>query len=216
MGRLNQLFRKIDIFLFEKLNILKETPQFQAFYSALDTLTDIQRKMVFQAISYTVILSPLLMAGYFFLSNLDLREELEIKQQITRLIYSYKDKSSISSSIRQTALSSAVLKKKDDLLAIVKQVSGISQPMKIENFSYEKVSNTLSITKGTLTFEDLTTKTLTLLIDNIMLRNKIKIARIDIKKDVKLNTLKGDLDLIPTTELLKLMEIKRGCKDVRV
>lgn len=200
MKAINNIFHKMDEFLFKKLDEVKNIQQVQMILGKLDTLPEEYQKIANQGISFFIVLLPLLFTLVFWVGNSSLKGELEEKQQIWKMIQSINEQNAALNGVSRLVLSPFPVSSKNELSGRVsgalKSVGIDNSKVNVQNFESKTNSSGVTESEATLNFNGFATKDLTSFLTSLIDRQKLKISRINVKKLKSKNSLNGEIGII--------------------
>jgi len=82
MKALMKLFKKIDQFIFVKLDLFKNDSSFQKFNDLKAHFNEEQQNTISQVIVFGVIIIPFIISGFIYWENYKIKRNIELKNQI--------------------------------------------------------------------------------------------------------------------------------------
>ena len=196
IGKISFLFKNMDKMIFEQIDSFKNSPAYDEIWDKLESLSGGQGKTVFQILSVMVVLLPFMITTIFWWGNSSLKDSLDARREITKIIHDYKLKNAIAVPLKSAGTSAVPLKSKEDFTRILNISSGQKESVKIKKIKSKKISKNLGRSRVLLSFQNLTTGALMSMLKNAYSRHKARVSNINIKKDKVLKTLNGEMELI--------------------
>ena len=196
ISKISLYFKDIDKKIFEQLEFVNKSPVYEDFLDRLESFSDGRGKIVAMALAGGMVVLPLFVALMFWWGNSNLKESLDVKKNIAQTIHNYRSKEAVSLPLKSQRVSGALLKSKEDFLQAIRVPPDKKQRIVVEKLKYKRVSKGLGRSIVSLSFNNLTTKSLMDMMKNIVYQRKASVSRIHIEKDKVLKTLKGKIELI--------------------
>ncbi|MDB9786760.1 hypothetical protein OAB57_01530 [Bacteriovoracaceae bacterium] len=198
------LFKKIDNFLFIKIDELKKTPFFNKYLESLSRFTFESQNIINQITTYLIIFFPIIVTAIFYINVSKKSRELDLKQNILKeATHSLNMKQSIKT-LKKTFFTTPPFQNRSDLNNRIKLASNKSR-IDLKNISLKSFKSTIAIgninsTKSDIEFKALSLKELVSLVSFLTKNKQIKINNIKIHKDDK-SLLNGTFNIIKYDEL---------------
>jgi len=200
MDKSNNIFSKIDDFIFQKLDFLKNEGSFQKVNELLSGLDEAQQKIFEQIITFTFILIPYLIIIFLWWGNHKIRTNMEVKSQILDQISTLSGNKDARSFLSSTYLAPVAIASSDELDNKIKHLlaSNNIDQTKVKVLNYTQVPTTSSITKieASISFQNFGTLDFSNFMRLLVDQEKFKVMRINLEKNKTSNLLDGTISLI--------------------
>ena len=195
-----KMFKKIDQFIFVKLDLFKNDNSFQKFNDLNSALNEEQQKVIAQVFVFGIALMPYIVSAFFFFGNYKIRKNIELKNQILEQISLLNaNHNSLNNTSNQYASTAAYTSKEelDNKIRNLFSSRGIDQnKVSITDFNQINSSSTVSRIETTIHFENFGTQDFSNFLNTLMDAEKFKVQKISLLKNVTNNLLQGDLTLV--------------------
>lgn len=197
MKSIKNIFLIIDLFLFSKVEFLKESYPYQKYLELLNNFHAETRSTLNQLIIVLFISLPLFLSLIFLIANMNYKSGVEQKRDILKTAQEIIDiKNGIQSSKSQI-LSKAILTPESTFEQKIKDIASQSK-IKLTNVSVHDiktttVNNNYLETSAIIDISSLGLNDLTLFLQSLYLNHKIMIKEIRLKKDPTSQLLSGSL-----------------------
>ena len=196
INKINLYFKSIDKSIFEQLRFVNKSPIYEEFSDRLESVSDGRGKIIAMFLAGAIIIFPVLITLMFWWGNLSLKNSLQVKKGIAQVIHDYKLKEAVSIPLKSRETVGALPTNKEDFLRIVNLPLGKKKSVTVEKLKYKRISKSLGRSVASIRFNNLTTKTLVNMVENLVSQHKSKISRIRIEKDKVLKTLGGIIEIV--------------------
>lgn len=200
MKRLQNIFIKIDDFIFKKIDLLKADGSFQKFNELLVGLEEDQQKIFAQVFTFSLLFLPYLFVLTLWWGNHKTKANLELKGQILEQIASLTGNKEALNSVSSTYVSPNPIMGQEDLDNKVRNLmsaSAIDQnKVRIISFNQLSTSNSIAKIETVLNFQNFGTLDFSNFMRSLVEQEKFKIIRINLTKDLTSNLLQGDVSLM--------------------
>ncbi len=195
-----KFFIKIDEFIFQKIDLLKNEGFFQKFNDAIANLNEDKQKMAAQAITFTCLLIPFIFVFVLWWGNYQMKKNIGLKKQIIDQIALLEGNKSTLNNITANYLGSSALNSQNDLDARVKNLltANSIDPNKvtITSFNQYSTSSTVSKVEADLQFKNFGTLDFSNFLRSIVETERFKIAKVTLKKVDESKLLQGTISLL--------------------
>jgi hypothetical protein len=194
---LKKIFRYLDDKTFIGADQLKVSSSYQQALSPIESLPSEVQTYVNRSISILLPIIPIIIFLVLLLNNLFMRSDLSTKKELLQLIRDVKTQKAEVLSFERALMSPTQVSTKDDFSKRVQGLAVTSQinASLIQVKSYEqRQTGELNQSLAKVSFKNLSTIQLTTFLDQILIKEKVKIKDISIEKSLGL--LKGTLDII--------------------
>lgn len=200
MDKAKNFFIKIDEFIFQKIDQLKNDSSFQKLNEYLSGIEEDQQKIMAQVLTFSLILIPYLFVATLWWSNHKTKKNLEVKNQILEQIATLNGNRDTLNTVSSNYVSPTPINGREDLESkIVNMIStsGIEQTkVHVVNFSQLSTSNTISKVEAMINFRNFGTQDFSNFMRALVEQEKFKIKKIDLNKDSNTNLLSGEVSLL--------------------
>ena len=194
------VFIKIDEFIFQKLDLLRNDGFFQKFNDAISGLEEAQQKAIAQVTTFTFILVPFMFAAVLWWGNSQARKDLDVKKQIIEQIAFYDGNQSAFTNISANYLSPSAIMSQNDLDSklknILASVSIDAQKVNISNFNVLSTTSSISKVEATVNFKSFGTSDFSNFIRGLTESERFKILKVNLVKNKESNLLEGSMSLM--------------------
>ena len=194
------LFIKIDEFIFQKIDLLKNEGFFQKFNDAIANLNEDKQKIAAQAVTFTTILIPFIFVFVLWWGNYQMKKNISLKKQIIDQIALLEGNKSTLNNISSNYLASSPLNSQDDLDARIRNLLAANSidpnKVNITNFNQFSSSSTVSKVEADLQFKNFGTLDFSNFLRGIVESERFKIAKVTLKKMDESKLLQGTISLL--------------------
>lgn len=199
MGKARYFFMKIDQFVFTKLDQLKNDSNFQKLNDVLLNMNDEQQKTFMQVLVFTAIIVPYFMICLFWWSNSNIKNRVEIKNQIVEQISLLNGNKDTLNNISVKYLSTKGLQSKEEIenkiVNIASRYNINSNKIKLIDFFPISSTSTVAKTEAKIKFSDFGTMDFSNFMREIVDIEKFKILRVDLTKNIDNGLLQGTIEV---------------------
>lgn len=191
----NNLVKRFDLFLFQKLDEVKNQASYGKsveFYSNLDE--DQQRIAKWALLSLTALLPMILVLIFWFQNNTlqnDLESRIELVDTMQEIITQNSEAGGLSLGLAASTPISSESEMQTRLSTTLSRSSVDLSKIRISNFSMENVSDTLVRSESDVKFDGLSTEQLMSLFTYMIQTEKFKISSVEIIRNSRTNLLEG-------------------------
>ncbi len=200
MDKTKSAFIKIDEFIFQKLDILKNDPGFQKINELLFSLEEKQQKLFAQILTFSLIIIPYIFILVFWWGNSRLRFNQEIKMQILEQISTLNGNKDVKATVSSSYLAPIAILSQEDLDNKIRNLmssNNIDQSkVRIANFTQASSSSSLSKIEATAVFQNFGTQDFSNFMRTLIDQEKFKILQINMTKDNNTKLLNGEVSLM--------------------
>ena len=193
------IFHKIDEVVFAKIDTLKSSPFYSKYTETIDQLKDTHQRYVNTAISYSLILLPVIITSFILYGNISTRIQLAQKQSILDEIELFNAKNMLISDMERKLTTAMPINTKNSLLNRLNNLSSrssISQEyISVQDFQTVRSVGSIKEYSAQVAFKSLSTKQLSSFLA-FLIKEKINISLLDIKKTEDISSLEGNISLI--------------------
>ena len=113
------LFRKVDQYLFEKIDIMKKSPGYQNFQDTFQALDEEQQKLAKLVVTVLMFAIPAIFIFTFWATNYSLQSDLDLRKKIVNRAQEIIKQQKRTESLTSTLLSSDVVDSQDTLNSVI-------------------------------------------------------------------------------------------------
>ncbi len=191
------LSKIIDEKLFQGVDQLKSTPQYNQVSSQLETIPEEYGKYVNQLITYALSFFPLLilfiMAIYFMMAQSTISDKRELLEQLIDTNYLVSEASQYEKDLVGRLQITSLAEMKNEITRLAGQQGIDSASLSVESFDTQKIGG-LNKSKAELKLSNLNTPELIALMRVLAVNEKFKIHNIDLKRTT--DSISGNISLI--------------------
>jgi hypothetical protein len=200
MNNIIKLFKKIDQFIFLKLDLFKNDSNFKKFNDLKSNFNEDQQKMLSQILVFGIIFIPFIIAGFLSYGNYKIKKNIEIKTQILEQISQLNSNHETLNTTSSQYVSSSAYATREDLdnkLRNIFSAKGLDQSkISITDFNQISSRSTSSKIEATIHFENFGTQDFSIFLSTIVDAEKFKVQKVSLLKNKTNNLLQGDLTLV--------------------
>ncbi len=194
------LFKKIDGQIFEQIDKIKDHPNILVIKDFLGTLEDnVLNTMKYIGTSIFLVI-PLIVFVIFKFMNADIEKSIELKKQIIQHSNEIISNKKVIEETARSILSPETIDNQDIFQSkITNIVTPLGIPLdkiKISNFFNEVLPGNISKSEVLIKIGNFTTEDFAVFLKAISFNNKIKLGKIEIKRDPKLKVINGIIKTI--------------------
>lgn len=195
-----KMFKKIDQFIFLKLDLFKNDSSFQKFNDLKANLNEEQQNVFSQILVFGFIFIPFIVCGVLAFGNFKIRKNIELKNQILEQISLLNSNHDALNNTSNQYVSSAAYTSREDLDNKIRNLfsgKGIDQnKVSITEFNQVNSSSTVSKIETTIHFENFGTQDFSNFLNTMVDAEKFKVQKMTLLKNKTNNLLQGDLTLV--------------------
>jgi hypothetical protein len=192
--------KKIDSFIFEKIDLFKKSPNYSPIQDFYTSLEDEQQKWVKVLLLLSVFVVPLLLLFSFWISNAflssDYKERYAIVQKAQQIIREQQKVDVLASNL----ISESPVDSQDSMNSLLLNALGGTgvdlARVKVAGFKLEDIGGNLVKSESDITFDSLSTEQLMDVFINLFSRAKVKISAVNIEKNEASQLLFGTFHII--------------------
>ncbi|MDD4973575.1 MAG: hypothetical protein PHY93_04450 [Bacteriovorax sp.] len=200
MEKSNNIFIKIDEFIFQKLDFLKTDSSFQKINELLTGLDEEQQKFIAQLLTFTLLIIPYLFVMTLWWGNHKNHVNHEVKSQILEQISTLNGNRDALANVSSTYLAPVAIQGPEDLDNKIRNLMSANniEQTKVHVLNFTQVSTTSSIAKieTTLSFQNFGTQDFSNFMRALVEQEKFKVLRISLSKNKTTNLLNGEVSLM--------------------
>ena len=194
-----EILKKIDNFIFSKLDQFQDHPEYQKFNDAYGALEERVQEIIKAGLAITIIIFPLLIIMIFSLSNSSLKEELRMKEEIITMSHELIQEQALIKNAENTILGRQMVDSQsalqDKITAVVNQSGLDANNIQVSKFSLNDLKGNIIETKINVKYTSLSNDNLFNFINTLVAREKVKVETLVINKNQASNLLDGMLIL---------------------
>jgi len=200
MNALMKLFKKLDQFIFLKLDLLKNENGLQQFNDLKANLNEQQQNTIAQVIVFSIIIFPFLISSFLWYGNSQLKKNIELKKQILEQISVLTNNRDSLNNTSNLYVSSGAFTSKEDIDNKVRNLfsaKGIDQS-KVTILDFNLISSNSAISKieTNIHFENFGTQDFSNFLNTMIDAQKFKVQKISLTKNKDNELLQGDVTLM--------------------
>lgn len=199
MGSARNFFLKLDQFIFNKIDQLKNDSGLLKLNDLLLNLTDDQQRIFIQILVFSFILVPYFFLGIFWWSNHTIKTRLDFKNQIIDQIALLNGNRDTLSNVTNNYLSTNGINSRDEIegkiINIASRYNINSNKIRLLDFSPISTSNTITKTEAKIKFTDFGTQDFSNFMRELVEIEKFKIYKVDLNKNIDNSLLEGTLEI---------------------
>jgi hypothetical protein len=195
-----KIFKAVDEFMFKIVDEFSALAPIRKINDELEALPEQQQKIINQVLSFIFILIPTVFVISMFLTNQSLRETNRLRSKVLQLYVQNNIQGSQLGSIGQNLIGPTTLENSNDFQQIVRSIQSSRSinvnSVNISHFENVSVGSDLQQSIVGLSFSELTTQDLTILITDLIQRQRVKIQAIEVEKNQTTRFLQGSIEVI--------------------
>lgn len=199
MGNAKNFFLKIDQFIFNKIDQMKNDSGLLKLNDLLLNLTDDQQRVFIQVLVFSFILVPYFFLGIFWWSNHTIKSRLNYKNQIIDQIALLNGNRDTLNNVTNNFLSTNGINSRDEIegkiINIASRYNINSNKIRLLDFSPISPSNTITKTEAKIKFTDFGTQDFSNFMRELVEIEKFKIYKVDLNKNIDNSLLEGTLEI---------------------
>jgi hypothetical protein len=200
MSNSTKIFKKIDQFIFLKIDLFKNDSSFQKFNDFKSNFNEEQQKTISQVIVFGIIIVPFIFAGFLSYSNFKIKKNIETKNQILEQIAILNSNHENLNITSNQLVSSSAFNSKEDLENKIRNIfstRGIDQSkVSITDFNQTSTGSSLSKIETTIHFDNFGTQDFSVFLNSMIEVEKFKVERVSLIKNTTNSLLQGNITLI--------------------
>ncbi|MBC7714487.1 MAG: hypothetical protein H7177_14170 [Rhizobacter sp.] len=193
-------FIKIDEFIFQKLDLLKNEGVFQKFTDVISGLDEDQQKVVAQVTTFTFILIPFIFVAVLWWGNSSTKQAIASKKQIIEQIALFDGNKNALNNVSANYLAPAAIASQNEMdnkLRNILSTNSIDQnKVHITNFHQTSTSSSVGKIEADITFTDFGTSDFSNFMRGLMEVERFKVLKVDLIKNKENSLLKGSITLM--------------------
>jgi hypothetical protein len=193
-------FKKVDQFIFLKLDLFKNDSSFQKFNDLKSNFNEEQQNIISQVLIFSLILIPFFFAGVISFGNYKIKKNIELKNQILEQVaFLTSNHESLNNTTNQYVAQVAFSSKEelDNKIRNLFSTKGIDQSkFSIIEFNQINSSSTIARIETTIHFENFGTQDFSSFLSAMVEGEKFKVQKVTLVKNKTNSLLQGDLTLV--------------------
>lgn len=199
MGKARYFFLKIDQFIFNKLDQLKNDSSFQKMNDVLLNLNDDQQKVLIQVLVFLSILAPYFIIASFWWSNNTIRSRLDQKNQILEQISLLNGNRDTLMNVSSRLLTTPAIASREEIenkiINIASRYNINSNKVHVVDFNTLNSTSSMAKIESTIQFNDFGTLDFSNFMREIVDVEKFKILKVDLTKNPDNGLLQGKIEI---------------------
>lgn len=195
-----EIFKKIDAFVFQKIDELQSHPDYQKVADTYSNLEENIQELVKAALMILLTIIPLIIFLVFLSSNSSLKHDFAIKEQIIHEANELIQKKAIMTSEERKILGSGYINGegalKNKITSLLSMSSIDTSKIKINNFDSQELDGFITKVKSDIGFRDLSSQEIFAIFNSVTARGKMRVDEVSIRKSSNDNLLDGMLTVI--------------------
>lgn len=194
------IMKKIDTFIFEKIEQFQTTNEYQKISEGYSSLEESAQEAIKVILMILTILLPLSFILIFSSLNGKASKELSQKEEIIDLANELIKKQSLITLEERKILASKYVDSesalKNDISSSISMIGIDSSKVQISNFDTEELDGLITKVKADLSFKGFSNQELFSMTNSLVAKLKIKVDEININKKESSNSLEGVMTII--------------------
>lgn len=200
MNGLKKLFKKIDQFIFLKLDLLKNDSSFQKFNDLKANFNEKQQNTISQILIFGIIFIPFIVSGVLWFGNYRLKKDIELKNQILEQISLLNNNHEALNTTSNQYVAPVSYPSKEDLDNKIRNLfsaKGIDQSkISIVNFNQLNASASILKIEATIHFQNFGTQDFSNFLGTLVDGEKFKVEKVTLLKNKTNDLLQGDVTFL--------------------
>lgn len=197
MAKEIEIFKKVDAFIFSKIDELQSHPEYQKIADAYSNLEENIQEAIKVSLMLLLTLVPLLVFWFFYSSNNSLKEDLSLKEQIITTANELIQKKAIITTHSRKILGPTFINSdgalKNKVSSLLSMASVDSSKIKVQNFDAIEEDGYITKVKSDLSFRDLTSQDIFAIFNTLTSKGKMRVDEVSIRKSSSDGLLDGML-----------------------
>lgn len=193
------IFRKIDETISTKILEFQESSEHIKFSNAYASWDEKYQELTKLTLLLISTLLPFVICLIFLFSNLSQKDDLMVRENLMQVANEIINKRSKLNNESQLILGRNSLKSESEFQSKISTLFSSSSidmnTIKIKNFEYDELNDSISIIKSDLQFEKLTSEQFYAAINTLIVKEKMKLESISMSKSQSDNLLRGTMSL---------------------
>lgn len=194
-----ELSKKIDTFVFEKIDELQNQPEYQKIADSYSNLDENIQELIKTGLMALITVIPLIIFLYILNSNSSLKKEFTTKENVINVANELIQKKSIITNKERKILGTSFINSesalKNKITSLFSMSSIDTTKIKINNFNSEELDDFITKVKSDIKFRDITSQELYAMLNTMTARGKMRVEEVSIRKSSSDNLLDGMLTI---------------------
>lgn len=190
-----EIFKKIDIYVFQKIDEVQNHPEYQKIADTYANLEENIQELVKASLMIILTLIPAIIFFIFLNSNSSLKNDLTTREEIIKVANELIQKKAIITKKERNILGNSYIGAeaalKNKITSILSMSSIDTSKIKINNFDIEELDGFITKVKSDIGFRDLTSQDIFAIMNSMATRGKMRIDEVSIRKSSTDNLLDG-------------------------
>jgi hypothetical protein len=195
-----EVFKKIDEFLFMKIDELQNNPEYQKIADTYSNLEENVQEFIKVSLMLLVTLIPLLVFWIFFSSNSSLKKDLHTREQVIQVSNELIQKKAIMTAQERKILGSSYVDSagalKNKITSTISMSSIDTSKIRIQNFDSQELDGFITKVKSDISFKDLSSQDIFAILNSLTTRGKMRVDEISVRKSAGDGLLDGMLTVL--------------------
>ena len=200
MNAFKKLFKKIDQFIFLKLDLFKNDNNFQKINDLKANFSEKQQNIISQILVFSLIFIPFLISGFLWMGNARIKKDNELKNQILEQIALLTSNHELLMNTSSQYVSPMAYQNREELDNKIRNIfssKGIDQnKFSIVDFTPINASSTILKIETTIHFQNFGTQDLSNFLNTMIEIERFKVEKVSLLKNKTNELLQGDITLI--------------------
>lgn len=200
------LMKQIDDALFQNLEKIKGSDQFQEFMENYNNWEDTTQEAFKTAMTAVIVIIPIFITFIIFIINSSTQSDFETKQEILKMINKISHQNSSVKNLSGKYFGSALASESAFTSQIKSSLTSLNiEPTKVTIANYNSDEEKgISKASAEVRFKDITSQNLLGLLSTITINKKMRIEEIDITKNQQSNLLGGSMIVFHYSKMLSV------------
>ncbi len=199
MGKIQNIFKSIDSFIFNKIDLMLDQPAWQQVADRFRLLSENQQKYLNHIISLLLVMLPIVLVLFLSMLNYSASDALDMKKKIVETITTITDKKNEFNGLERDRLSRTSVNSKEDaskMLSTSLGRKGIdTSKITVKHFENQSSGTSVNISRIVFEFKNFSSADLSNTFSALADREKATIPSLKIRKDTKTNSLNGTIEI---------------------
>lgn len=195
-----EIFKKLDTFVFQKIDELQNQADYQKIADAYSNLEENIQELIKAGLMISLTLIPLFIFMAFLSSNSSLKGDLSTKEEIINVANELIQKKAIMNSEERKILGSSYIDSegalKNKVTSLLSMSSVDTNKIKINNFDSQELDGLITKVQSDIGFKDLTSQDIFAIMNTITARGKMRIDEVSIRKSTTDSLLDGMMTIL--------------------
>lgn len=195
-----EIFKRIDAFVFQKIDELQNHPEYQKVADTYSNLEENVQEIIKASLMILLTVIPLVVFLIFLSSNSSLKQDFAVKEDIINVANELIQKKAIITSEERKILGSSFINGeaalKNKITSLLSMSSVDTTKIKINNFDSQEVDGSITRVKSDIGFRDLSSQEIFAIFNSVTARGKMRVDEVSIRKSSSDNLLDGMLTVM--------------------